>query len=85
MGRVINTILFLALCLAGVGFFRGWFSLSSQTDPETEKVNVNLTIDTTKVKADTEFLREKAAEITNKPADSPITAEKPAEVEKPSP
>jgi cell division septal protein FtsQ len=45
-------VVVLVCCLVGVGFYRGWFAVSSRTEPETHKVDVNLTVDTEKIKED---------------------------------
>jgi hypothetical protein len=48
-------IRFLAVvlaCLVGVGFYRGWFALSARQEAETHKVDVNLSVDTDKMKED---------------------------------
>jgi hypothetical protein len=41
------------ICLVGVGFYLGWFSLSHQNlDKQGNKVNVNLSVDKAKMKSD---------------------------------
>jgi plastocyanin domain-containing protein len=43
----------LLVCLVGIGFWRGWFSVSSpKSDPEGDKVNVNVSVDKGKIKSD---------------------------------
>lgn len=55
----------LLVCLVGIGLYRGWFSFSRPSpDPQNHEVNVNLSIDTTKLKADVE----KAEQFTEKVA-----------------
>jgi len=64
--RIIKVLLLLAFCVAVLGFYRGWFSLSSSgRDAETNKVNVSLTVDPDKMKDDAEKVEEKTAELTD--------------------
>jgi len=53
MRSLIKVLAVLVICLVGIGFYRGWFSLSSSR-PQTDgdKVNVNLTVDKGKMKSD---------------------------------
>jgi len=64
---MIEVLLVLLLCVVGFGFYRGWFSLS-RSNPDTgsnsNKVNISLTVDPDKMKADTAMVKEKAIEPT---------------------
>jgi hypothetical protein len=43
----------LLVCLVGIGFWRGWFSVSRpKSDTEGDKVNVNMSVDKGKIKSD---------------------------------
>ena len=66
MKRNLITIVFvILLCVVGVGFYRGWFALSkSSPDSGSNKVNINLMVDTDKIKADAETVKEKTTELT---------------------
>jgi hypothetical protein len=65
MKRLYAVVIVLALVVIGVGFYRGWFALSSSTaDQGNNKVNVNLTVDPDKMKEDAEAVKEKTAELT---------------------
>ena len=65
MKRFIAEVIALLLLVVGLGFYRGWFTLSSSdTDKGGNKVNVNLAMDPDKVKADAEAVKEKATELT---------------------
>lgn len=68
MNRTFTKVLVvLVLCVVGLGFYRGWFVLSTTgRDTEDNKVNVNLTVDPDKVKADAETVKGKTAELTGK-------------------
>jgi hypothetical protein len=58
-------VLILTLCLIAVGFYRGWFALSSKTsDAPTNKVDVNLTVDRDKVNKDAQSVKEKTTTLT---------------------
>jgi len=50
-GAKLLVVLFV--CLIGIGFWRGWFSVSSpRTDTEGDKVNVSVSVDKGKIKSD---------------------------------
>ena len=60
-----KSVLILTLCLIAVGFYRGWFALSSKTsDAPTNKVDVNLTVDRDKVNMDAQSVKQKATTLT---------------------
>jgi hypothetical protein len=71
MNRSSITVLFVLLvCVVALGFYRGWFSLSSHgPDAGSNKVNVNLTVDQGKMQEDAEALKHKAAEFAGKSAE----------------
>ena len=53
MRSLIKVLVVLLICLVGIGFYRGWFSLSSsKPDAEGDKVNVNVSVDKGKMKSD---------------------------------
>lgn len=53
MRSLIKLLVVLSILLVGIGFYRGWFSLSSsQPDAESDKVNVNVSVDKGKIKSD---------------------------------
>jgi hypothetical protein len=65
MKTVIAVVLVLVLCVVGLGFYRGWFTLSSHSSgTESNKVDINLSMDGDKVKEDAETVKEKTAELT---------------------
>ncbi len=62
---IITILLVLLVGLVALGFYRGWFALSSHSpDAGNNKVDLNLTIDPDKVKDDADTLKDKAAELT---------------------
>jgi hypothetical protein len=61
---IINVLVVLVLCVAVVGFFRGWYTFSGPNrDGDGNKINVQLSVDPDKVKADAAQARDKAAEL----------------------
>jgi hypothetical protein len=65
MKRLIAVVIVLALIVVGVGFYRGWFALSSSSaDQGSNKVNVNLTVDRDKMQEDARAVQSKTAELT---------------------
>ena len=53
MRSLIKVLVVLLICLVGIGFFRGWFSLSSPNPgPQGDKVNVDLSVDKGKIESD---------------------------------
>ncbi len=53
MRSLIKPAALFLVCLIGIGFYLGWFSLSnSNPDPEGDKVNFNLSVDKEKIKSD---------------------------------
>jgi len=63
MKKLIMVVLVLLLCVVRFGFYRGWFALSSPS-PEagSNKVNISLTVDPDRLKADTQMVQKKPAE-----------------------
>lgn len=48
-----KVLLVLLICLVGIGFWRGWFSVSRpRSDTEGDKVNVSVSVDKGKIKSD---------------------------------
>lgn len=60
----------LLLVVVVVGFFRGWFVLTSNSRDEDNKVNVNLTVDPDKVKEDAEKVQDKATGLGERTGDT---------------
>ena len=60
---LIRVLLVLLICLIGIGFYRGWFSLSGPNPgADANKVNVNLSVDKSKMKSDVTKAEEKVKE-----------------------
>ena len=85
----VQVLVVLALCFVGWGFYAGWFVMSRQdSNPQDNKVNVTLTVDGDKARADADSVGAKVQGLTNAaPEKSPQptdqkTSSKP--IEKPS-
>jgi hypothetical protein len=53
MRYLLRILAVFVVCFVGIGFCLGWFSLSrSQAEPNSDKVNVNLSVDRVKMKTD---------------------------------
>ena len=67
MKKIITVVLVLLVGVVAVGFYRGWFTLSSpNADAGNNKVNVNLTVDRDKMQDDAEAVKKSTAEVTGK-------------------
>ena len=66
MKNLIWLLIVLAIFVVVLGFYRGWFALSSPRDTESNKVNINLTVDPDKAKEDAETVKDKTTELTGK-------------------
>jgi hypothetical protein len=65
MKKFAMVLALLLLCVVAFGFYRGWFSMSSSSsDSGSNKVNISLTVDPDKMKADTKMVKEKTIEPT---------------------
>jgi len=65
MKRLCWTVIVLAICVVGVGFYRGWFVVSSHPrETGSHKLDVNLTVDPDKMKEDAEAVKGKTKELT---------------------
>ncbi len=67
----VGLVVFLLVCLVAVlGFYRGWFTVSEHREAITNKLDVNLKVDSDKMKSDaqnaTEKTEQKASELSNK-------------------
>ena len=63
MRALLKVSLVLVIGLVVIGFYRGWFGLSRpQSDAAGNKVNVNLSVDKNKIKADVNKAEQKVKE-----------------------
>jgi hypothetical protein len=52
MKKLSRLIAVLAVVIIGLGFYRGWFTLTGGRETESNHVDVKLSVDTDKVKHD---------------------------------
>jgi hypothetical protein len=63
MFSLIRSLVVLVICLVGIGLYRGWFSLANAArDPETHKVNISVSVDADKMKADARKVKTRITE-----------------------
>lgn len=53
MNKIVILLIVVVIVVAAIGFYRGWFVLSTGQQVGSNKVDVNLTVDPDKVKSDT--------------------------------
>lgn len=67
MRRLIGGLVVLIACVIAIGFYMNWFTLSRPNrGGDDNKINVELTVDTDKVKADAAEAKDKAMELSRK-------------------
>jgi hypothetical protein len=64
MTRILGVLVLLVAMVAGVGYYLGWFRVSS--DRAGPKPNVTITVDEDKIQADKEKAREKVHGLEEK-------------------
>lgn len=65
MKRLCVVLAVFALLTVVVGFYRGWFDVStSNHEGGSNKANVNLSLDRDKIQEDAETVKDKANELT---------------------
>jgi hypothetical protein len=65
MRKLGTVLMLLAILVVGLGFYQGWFALSSPApEPGSSKVNINLATDPGKMKQDAQAAKDKATELT---------------------
>ena len=63
MRLLLKLLVVSLICLVGIGFYLGWFSLTNPSpDAEGNKVNVNVSVDKDKLKSDVKNAKEKIKE-----------------------
>ncbi len=58
MKRLLVILAVLVVVSVSLGFYRGWFTMSTDTALDNNKVEVNLTVDPDKAQEDAEELRD---------------------------
>lgn len=61
MRKLIGNVVIVVLIVVGIGYFRGWFTVTRQEEPG--QTNVEVKIDKEKVKDDADEVARKAREL----------------------
>jgi hypothetical protein len=73
MRYLLLFLLVIVVCVIALGFNRGWFSVKTESDPETGKQGVQFEMDRNKITPDIEKAKQKisggSAQTGDKPQD----------------
>ena len=69
MKRLLIGLVLVVVCIAGIGFYRGWFQVTSET--ANDQRNVTFSADATKIKADEKKVTQKVKSFRNQVKDKP--------------
>lgn len=64
MKFILALVVFIAVCIACVGFYRGWFHLAAEGSDHS--ADVTITVDRDKIRADEEEAKKSARELGHK-------------------
>ena len=64
-----KVLLVLLLCGVAVGFYRGWFTLSSHRREENNQVDVSLTVNPDKAREDAAIAKDKTSDLGDRAKD----------------
>ena len=78
--RFLIVLVLIAAVVAGVGFYRGWFHLTS--DRAADKSNVTLTVDKDKIQADKQKAVDKVQDLGHQARDQAPAPVQPAKNQK---
>jgi hypothetical protein len=67
MRRFLSFFFLLLLLVVGVGFFRGWFSVSGNKEVLGEKLDVHFQVDPERIKQDANAVEEKTRALLKSP------------------
>jgi hypothetical protein len=75
--NLLRIIVVLGICVIALGFYRGWFTLSTHGPyEESNVVDVNLSVDPDKMKEDVEQVKESTKELGSQITDDEALNEK---------
>jgi hypothetical protein len=63
MGKLLAVVLVLVIAVVAVGIYLDWFHFSTGREKDSGKIDVNMTIDQEKMKADAEKAKEAAKDL----------------------
>jgi len=66
MGRFITFIVLLAVCVIALGFYLGWFGVSTTRDETGGRTDVNIRVDEKKIESDAQKAKEKVKNAIDK-------------------
>ena len=69
VNRFASIVLILIIAVVCIGFFRGWFSMTTNNEPLTEKLDVHFQVDRDKMKQDANAVQEKTKGFLNSDKD----------------
>ncbi len=64
MRKLLGTLVLALILLGAVGFARGWFNFTTQSADDQTKIEI--TIDKTRVQEDSEKLKDRVGDITDR-------------------
>jgi hypothetical protein len=65
--RLFALVVIIAVCVAGLGFYRGWFNLSTEgSDHETD---MTISVDRAKIRGDEEKVENSVRDLGKKPTE----------------
>ena len=70
MRGFLIVVVLLLVGIAGLGFYRGWFQISSDRDNTENKVNTTFTVDENKIQEDKEKVQELGHQAKEKTGDA---------------
>lgn len=70
MRAILVFVVLLLVGIAGLGFYRGWFQVSSDRDNAENKVNTTFTVDEDKIREDKEKVQELGQQANEKTGDA---------------
>jgi cytoskeletal protein RodZ len=70
MRALLIVVVLLIVGIVGVGFYRGWFQISSNRDSEDQKVNTTFTVDEERIGEDKEKLQGFADQAKDEPVET---------------
>ena len=66
MRAILIFVVLLLVGIAGLGFYRGWFQVSSDRDNAENKVNTTFTVDEDRIREDKEKVQELGQQANEK-------------------
>ncbi len=70
MRAILIFVVLLLVGIAGLGFYRGWFQISSDRDNTENRVNTTFTVDEDKIREDKEKVQELGQQAKEKTGDA---------------